>query len=63
MVAGDSMNRPVAAGAQSVTTIDLGQILDDGRWTGFQKLVLFLASITVVRMVSTIRSSVSSCPR
>ena len=42
------MNLSVAVGADSVTTIDLGQILDEGRWTGLQKLVLFLASITVV---------------
>jgi AAHS family 4-hydroxybenzoate transporter-like MFS transporter len=33
---------------EAPSTIDLGQILDHGPWTGFQKLVLFLSSITVI---------------
>ncbi len=31
-----------------IPAVDLGLILDEGPWTGFQKLVLLLASITVV---------------
>src|SRR6478672_11730901 len=29
-------------------SVDLGHLLDDGRWTGYQKWLVFLTAITVI---------------
>lgn len=34
--------------SQSADTVDLGQLLDDGRWTGYQKWLVLLTAITIV---------------
>src|SRR4029077_11685338 len=29
-------------------TLDVGQVIDDGRWTGYQKLLIFGTALTII---------------
>ncbi len=37
-----------AVPSQPVDTVDLGHLLDDSRWTGYQKWLVFLTALTIV---------------
>src|SRR5215204_1643142 len=31
-----------------MSTVDVGQVLDEGRWSGYQKLLIFGAALTII---------------
>ncbi len=37
-----------SGGATATKTVDISDLIDDGRWAGLQKLVLVLAALAVI---------------